>query len=98
VDPVDPPSDKDMRPKWLQETLKDVEGHTVPRGTFRERRPLQIFSIYVALMSNIIDFEPFSFEEAVGQQVWKDSMMEEYQSIMKNDVWDIVMRQKEVQW
>jgi hypothetical protein len=24
--------------------------------------------------------------------VWKDAMMEEYQSIMKNDVWDIVPR------
>jgi hypothetical protein len=24
--------------------------------------------------------------------VWRDVMMEEYQSIMKNDVWDIVMR------
>jgi hypothetical protein len=26
------------------------------------------------------------------QQVWKDAMMEEYQSIMKNDVWEIVLR------
>ena len=24
--------------------------------------------------------------------VWRDAMMEEYQSIMKNDVWDIVPR------
>jgi hypothetical protein len=37
-------------------------------------------------MSNIIDSKPSSFEEAVGQQFWKDAMMEEYQSIMKNDV------------
>jgi hypothetical protein len=52
------------------------------------------FGSYVALMSNIIDSEPSSFEEATGQQVWKDAMMEEYQSIMKNDVWDIVLRPK----
>jgi hypothetical protein len=38
------------------------------------------------LMSSIIDSEPSSFEEAVGQHVWRDAMMEEYQSIMKNDV------------
>lgn len=25
-----------------------------------------------------------------GNQVWKDAMHEEYQSIMKNDVWDVV--------
>ena len=42
------------------------------------------------LMSNIIDFEPSSFQEASDQQVWKDSMVEEYNSIMKNDVLDIV--------
>jgi hypothetical protein len=46
----------------------------------------------MALMSHIIDSEPSSYEEATGQQVWRDAMMEEYQSIMKNDVWEIVSR------
>ena len=32
------------------------------------------------------------FEEAVKHQVWKDAMHEEYESIMKNDVWDVVPR------
>jgi hypothetical protein len=27
-----------------------------------------------------------------NEQVWKDVMIEEYQSILKNDVWDIVPR------
>jgi hypothetical protein len=48
----------------------------------------------VALMSNIIYSKPSSFEEAVSQQVWKDAMTKEDQSIMKNDVWDIVLRPK----
>jgi hypothetical protein len=43
-------------------------------------------------MSNIIDSDPSIFEEATNKQVQKDTMMEEYQSIMKNDVWDIVLR------
>jgi hypothetical protein len=38
-------------------------------------------------MRKIIDSEPSTFEEAAKQKVWKDAMMEEYQSIMKNDVW-----------
>ena len=46
-------------------------------------------------MSNIIQSEPGSFEEAVKHQVWKDPMYEEYDSIMKNDVWDVVPRQEE---
>jgi hypothetical protein len=92
VDPMDPPSDEDMRPRWLQDTLRDVERHAAPMGTFKESRPPRRFSSYVALMSSIIDSEPSSFEEAASQQVWKDAMMEEYQFIMKNDVQDIVLR------
>jgi hypothetical protein len=45
-------------------------------------------------MSHIIDIEPSCHGEATGQQVWQDAMTEEYQSIMKNDVWDIVPRPK----
>jgi hypothetical protein len=45
-------------------------------------------------MSHIIDIEPSSYEEATGQSVWRDAMMEEYQSIMKNDVWDVIPRPK----
>jgi hypothetical protein len=41
-------------------------------------------------MSHIIDSEPFCYEEASSQLVWRDAMMEEYQFIMKNDVRDIV--------
>jgi hypothetical protein len=44
-------------------------------------------------MSHIIDYEPSSYE-ASSQPVWRDAMMEEYQSIMKNDVWDIIPRPK----
>jgi hypothetical protein len=83
-----------MRARWLQETLKDDEGHIASRDTCRERRPLQRFGAYVSLMRNIIHYDISSFEEVAGQQVWKDVMMEEYQSIMKNDVWDIVLRPK----
>jgi hypothetical protein len=43
-------------------------------------------------MSHIIDYEPSCYEEAASQLVWRDAIMEEYQSIMKNDVWDIVPR------
>ena len=46
-------------------------------------------------MSHIIDTEPSYHGEATGQQVWQDAMIEEYQSIMKNDVWDIVPRPQE---
>jgi hypothetical protein len=43
-------------------------------------------------MSMIIESKPSTYEEPVKQQVWKDAMMEEYQSIMKSDVWEVVPR------
>jgi hypothetical protein len=46
-------------------------------------------------MSNINDVKPSSFEEANKLQVWKDAMLEEYKSILKNNVWDIVPRPKD---
>ena len=46
------------------------------------------------MINHIIASEPSNFEEASNQQVWKVAMIEEYQSIIKNDVWDIVPRPK----
>jgi hypothetical protein len=43
-------------------------------------------------MSHIIDSEPSCHGEAACEQVWQDAMTEEYQSILKNDVWDVVPR------
>lgn len=43
-------------------------------------------------MSSILDLEPSTYDESIGQQCWKDAMMEEYKSIMKNDVWEVVPR------
>ena len=41
-------------------------------------------------MCDLVDQEPTIYEESVQKKEWIEEMMEEYQSIMKNDVWDIV--------
>lgn len=51
-----------------------------------------MFYIYTALMTNLINLEPSTYEEAASQQVWKEAMNEGYLSIMKNDVQDIMPR------
>ena len=63
-----------------------------PRGTFRESKKSNKYQGCLATMSTIVQSEPGSFEEAVKHQVWKDAMHEEYESIMKNDFWDVVPR------
>ena len=45
-------------------------------------------------MTKLLDEEPTTFEEATQKKQWKEAMIEEHQSIMKNDVWEIVPRPK----
>ena len=80
------------RPAWARELIQDVEKYGAPDGSLRETKRPRTYSSYVALLSDIIDVEPSSFEEAVEKKVWKDAMHEEYQLIMKNDIWDVVPR------
>ena len=48
----------------------------------------------MALMTELINSEPSSFEEAAQHDVWQEAMVEEYDSIMKNQVWEVVPRPK----
>ena len=80
---------------WLKETLQEAQKHSAPSSTFRESRRPQRYSGYVAQMTHIIDADPSTYEEATRLLVWKDSMVEEYQSIMKNAVWEVVLRSGE---
>ena len=41
-------------------------------------------------MCDLVDQEPTRYEEANQGKEWVEAMTKEYQSIMKNDVWDIV--------
>ena len=49
----------------------------------------------MALMCDLVDKEPTCFEEAIKHKEWVDAMVKEYQSIIKNDVWEIVPRLKD---
>jgi len=66
--------------------LEEAEGHSAPDGTSIKIKKPKMVSSYATLMTNIIDVEPSTYEEVTNQQVWKEAMNEEYQSIMKDDV------------
>ena len=80
------------RPDWYRETLQEAERHAASLGTFRESRRPKTFTGYVALVSQLSDVEPTLYEEATKLQVWKDAMLDEYNSIMKNKVWEVIPR------
>lgn len=46
----------------------------------------------MALMRRSVEIELSSFEEAVQQPLWVDAMVEEYDSIIRNNVWEVVPR------
>jgi len=58
----------------------------------RERRAPKRFGSYLAMVTRITNSEPTTFEQSTDQQVWRDAMQEEYDSIVRNDVWEVVPR------
>ena len=46
-------------------------------------------------MCDLVDKEPTYFEEEIKQKEWDDAMVDEYQSIIKNNVWEVVPRLKD---
>ena len=46
----------------------------------------------MALMSKCIVTKPSYFEEAEKQPTWVDTMVEEYDSIVRNSAWEFVPR------
>ena len=89
--PLEKPPVK-RKPTWCQEILKEAEKHVAPKGTFRESKKPNKYSGLIAQLNLVIDSEPSTFEEASKHKVWKDAMIEEYESILKNDVWEVVPR------
>jgi hypothetical protein len=44
----------------------------------------------IAELNHVIDSKPSTFDEDAMHKVWKDAMVEEYESMLKNDVWEVV--------
>jgi hypothetical protein len=75
------------RPRWFQETLKEArENVGEPKSQIRESMPPVRLGAYLALVTSVRDTEPQTFAQAVDHQVWREAMVEEYDSIVCNDV------------
>ena len=77
------------KPSWVCEIIQRAERYGAPEENRRERKRTRSCSEYVASLCDFINKEPSNYEVA-EQKEWKDAMIEEYQLIMKNDVWDVV--------
>jgi len=77
----------------LAKGLKDGDKPKLssPRRSSRPRVPNRRYEAnIVALMSNLIDYETNTFDEASNSRQWIEAMQEEYDNIMKTNVWDLV--------
>eukprot|EP00253_Pinus_taeda_P016364 PITA_16364 len=68
------------------------ENGGAPSSQRKKRRSLERYTRYMALMGACVVIEPSSFQEAFQQPVCVYAMMEEYNSIVQNNVWDVVLR------
>ena len=75
-----------INPSWVCDIIQEAERYGAPKGSTRQRKKPNPFPSYVALMCDLVDKEPTCFEAVVQNKEWVESMTEEYQSIMKNDV------------
>ena len=85
-------NNKKKRPLWARKIIK--ENQVEPDEVIQESRRTINQSCYASLLSKLIKFEPTNLEEALSHQSWKEAMIQEYNSILKNDVWDVVPRPK----
>ena len=53
------------QPSWLEATLQDAERLKVPEGTSRKSKRTKILSSYAPYMTDLLDEEPTTFEEAI---------------------------------
>ena len=78
------------KPTWVRESIQEAERYGASEGSTRTNKRSKPYSSYVDLMCDVVDQEPNSYEEAAQKKEWVEAMMEEYQSVMKNDVCDIL--------
>ena len=88
---IEPPTTSGRTSREVHQTLRDAEEFVrAPRTDKRQRRQPDRYQALVAQVE-----EPSIFQESVQHQVWVDAMVEEYNSIMNNDVWEVLPRPKD---
>jgi len=81
-DLIEPPTNSGRTSREVQQTVRDAEEFVgAPRTNKRQCRQPDRYQAMVAQVE-----EPSSFQEFIQHQVWVHAMVEEYSSIMMNDV------------
>eukprot|EP00253_Pinus_taeda_P032221 PITA_32221 len=74
------------RSKTLKDALEFVGALRV--STREHKQPNK----YKALVTKVIEKEPYNYQDSTQYQVWQEGMAEEYNSMMLNGVWEVMPR------
>ena len=81
--------DTPRRGEGTPQSKKKDESSKTPRRSSRQSQVPVKYKDY-ALMSQVMNVvEPSSYDEAKEYEEWRNAMNEEYNSIMKNDTWEL---------
>ena len=81
------------RTKEANKLMHDAKNNVgAPASQHRKRMSPNQYTGYMDLMRKSVEFESSSFEEEMQHTIWVDAMVEEYESIVRNSVWDVVSR------
>ena len=58
------------KPTWVREIRQEAERYGAPEGSTRTNKRSKPYSSYVALMCDLVDQQPNSYEEAAHKKEW----------------------------
>ena len=73
LEPQVPPTmdiSRKRNPFWVREIIQEVEKYGALEGSTRSSKRSKPFSRYVALMCDLVDKEPTSYEETIRKKEW----------------------------
>jgi len=75
---AEPSKEGRKRTREVDRLVQDARENVVaPSNLHRQRRSPKRYTGYMDLMTELVEIEPSSFEEAVEQLVWVDAMMQQ---------------------
>eukprot|EP00253_Pinus_taeda_P027917 PITA_27917 len=91
IDPKEEPQDVVENPQ-VEERRVETTTQAESSREAQAKKVTNRYTSYMALMTELVEVEPSSFEEELEKPIWVDAMVEEYKFIVKKSVLEVVPR------
>jgi hypothetical protein len=83
---------KKRRPAWLVRLFRMLRSMVLQMDLVEKERDLDHIPVMWHCYVISLMLSPLVMKRLQKKKVWKDAMIEEYHSIIKNDFWDVVLK------